>query len=198
MCLIFSAIILTSVACVSAGELGNNSLETNIVENNSLNEIHVDQIQCEKNSSLISSENSYSDDYGMDFAKENPVSNMSENSTSNLVKNDVGNASEVNKKSPTVTYDDLSNVSMSKDNVNFYLKNSADIRDLFSFINKNHPWWDYVNITLAPHTVFKIDFRTYCCKFNEYALRFSGKMQINGEQGSVIEGNNKLLIHSTL
>lgn len=144
MCLIFSAIILTSVACVSAGELDNNSLQTNIVENNSLNEIPVDQIQYEKNSSLIPSENSYSEDNELDFSKEGSISNVSENSTSDLVNDGAGNVSKLNKKS-TVTYDDLSNVSMSNDTVNFYLKNSNDIKDLFKFINDKNPTWGCCN-----------------------------------------------------
>ena len=86
------------------------------------------------------------------------------------------------------SYDTLGRVDLSKDVVNFYLKNSDDMEKLFKFISKYNPSWNVVNITLAPNTVFKVDYHTYSTKFQNYALRLTGTMVINGNPGSVIKG----------
>ena len=85
-------------------------------------------------------------------------------------------------------YDNLKNVSLSKDVVNFYLKNSDDMENLFNFINKHNPSWNIINITLAPSTVFKVNYNTFDTKFQKFALRLTGNMVINGNPGSTIKG----------
>ncbi|MBE6509019.1 MAG: hypothetical protein E7Z77_06330 [Methanobrevibacter sp.] len=84
-------------------------------------------------------------------------------------------------------YDNLASVSLSKDVVNFYLKNSDDMKNLFKFITKHNPSWNVINITLAPNTVFKVDYSTYNTKFQKYALRLTGNMVINGNPSSTIK-----------
>ena len=85
-------------------------------------------------------------------------------------------------------YDNLEDVSLSKDVANFYLKNSNDMKNLFKFITKYNPSWNIINITLAPNTVFTVDYCTFDTKFQKYALRLTGNMVINGNPGSVIKG----------
>ena len=84
--------------------------------------------------------------------------------------------------------DDLSKVNMTKDVVNFYLKNSKEMKNLFNFITKNNPAWGLINITLAPNTIFKVDYNTFETKYQVFGLRLNGNMVINGNPGSVIQG----------
>ncbi|WP_407431518.1 hypothetical protein [Methanobrevibacter sp.] len=84
-------------------------------------------------------------------------------------------------------YDDLSSVSLDKENVTFWVDNSKNLKDIFSFIENKKPLWNNINITLAPHTTFKVDFTDY----HNFALHIgNANLCIKGTVDSVICGND--------
>lgn len=88
-------------------------------------------------------------------------------------------------------YDDLSTVSLNKNQVNFWISDSKDLKELFEFISNKDPSWNIINITFAPNTVFNVDYNTFTTDKTGYGLRFAGNTIIfNGNPGSVIKGNN--------
>lgn len=106
--------------------------------------------------------------------------------------NDINIYNDVSKfMNSNVTFDNLSSVGLNKDKVNFWISNSSELKKLFEFISNNDPSWSIINITLAPYTVFNIDYSTFNIESICYGLRFAGDTIIfNGNPGSVIVGNN--------
>ena len=89
-------------------------------------------------------------------------------------------------------FDDLSNVSLDKENVSFWLDKSGDLKTLFDFMGTGKANWKFVNVTLAPYTVFDAgfsDYHKFCLHLNHVSLC------INGNMGSVVNGAENQFIY---
>ena len=108
-----------------------------------------------------------------------------------------GNVKIINNIKYDCEFDSVYNLDLNKDVVNLFIKNSMELKDLFMSIKDKNPNWKLLNITLAPNTMFNVDYSTFDDqKFNyKWASRLTFNLIINGNSGSVIKGNGENFIY---